>query len=96
MTFAFPAFHEEILERDHTSDNIEAAMRRNGWKGIQKTATGIRCAVSFNLWSFGETIEVTCEDRRTVLRSNCILPTQCMDWGKNRRNITNLVAALER
>ena len=96
MTFAFPAFHERVLERDHTLESIEAAMRRSGWKSIQQTANGVRCAVSFNVWSFGETIEVTREAARTVLRSSCVLPTQCLDWGKNQRNITKLVDALER
>lgn len=95
MTFAFPAFHEMVLERAHTLESIEAAMRSSGCDSIQQTPTGVRGAVPFNLWSFGEKVEVTCDDSRTVLRSSCVWPTQCLDWGKNRRNLQKLVAALE-
>lgn len=95
MTFAFPAFHEMVLERAHTVESIEAAMRRSGWNSIQQTPTGASCAVSFNIWSFGEKVEVTCDASHTVLRSSCVWPTQCLDWGKNRRNLEMLVAALE-
>ena len=95
MTFAFPAFHEMVLERAHTVESIEAAMRRSGWNRIEQTPTGMRGAVPFNVWSFGEKVEVTCDGSRTVLRSSCVWPTQCLDWGKNRRNLEKLAAALE-
>ena len=95
MTFAFPAFHEATVAKAHTAESIEAAMRRVGWNSIQQTTEGVSCAVPLTIWSFGERVLVTREEGRIVLRSSCVLPTQCMDWGKNRRNIQSLVAALE-
>lgn len=94
MTFAFPAYHEATLPGIKTVEAVEAGMRSAGWSNIQRQGSTISCKVGFNLWSFGETMVITLASNHAVLRSTCILPTQCVDWGKNRRNVQKLLAAL--
>ena len=56
----------------------------------------VKSQVGFNLWSFGETVTATPAAGYLLLRSTCVMPTQCLDWGKNRRNVEALQAALGR
>ncbi len=94
MTFAFPAYHETTVPGFKTAEAIEAGMRKAGWREVQRQGSTITCKVGFNLWSFGETMAITLAPTHAVLRSTCILPTQCVDWGKNRRNVQKLLAVL--
>ncbi|MCD9088426.1 hypothetical protein [Stenotrophomonas sp. SY1] len=94
MTFAFPAFHETIVSGVHTPASVAAAMRRSGWARVQEQKESVTCRVGFSAWSFGETITASFASGRLALRSSCILPTQCIDWGKNRRNILHLLDVL--
>jgi hypothetical protein len=94
MTFAFPAFHEHILPGAHTVEAVEAAMRKAGWQDIRRHGSTVIAKVGLNLFSFGETVAITLAPGHAVFRSTCILATQCLDWGKNRRNIDTLLAAL--
>lgn len=94
MTLAFPAYHEDMLPGTPTAERVETAMRQAGWRSIQRRDATLTCKVGFNVWSFGETMTITLAPDHVVLRSSCILPTQCVDWGKNRRNVEKLKAAL--
>lgn len=94
MTFAFPAFHEHILSGAHTAEAVEAAMRKAGWQDIRHQGSTVIGKVGLNIFSFGETVAITLAPGHAVFRSACRLPTQCLDWGKNRRNIDKLLAAL--
>ena len=96
MSFAFPAFHEARLPGMLGATAVEAAMQRLGWSDIRRDAGAVTGKVSFNLWSFGETVTATPAAGYLLLRSTCVMPTQCLDWGKNRRNVEALQAALGR
>jgi hypothetical protein len=51
-----------------------------------------------NLMSWGETVEAWIshgpQGAVVRLRSKCALPTQVIDWGKNRKNVERIVEAL--
>ena len=96
MSFAFPAFHEARLPGAFDAEAVETAMRRLGWGSIRRDGSSVACKVALNLWSFGETVAVTVAPDHVLLRSACVMPTQCIDWGKNRRNVEALRAALGR
>ena len=96
MSFAFPAFHEARLPGMLGATAVEAAMQRLGWSDIRRDAGAVTGKVGFNLWSFGETVTVTQARDHLMLRSACVMPTQCFDWGKNRRNVEALRTALGR
>ena len=52
--------------------------------------------VGWNWRSWGERVTVEVDGvERLVLRSRCNLKTQCIDWGKNRRNIHRLRSIIE-
>jgi len=43
---------------------------------------------AFGFWSVGERLVVEVESDGTVtVRSECLMPTQMLDWGRNRRNV---------
>lgn len=96
MTFAFPAFHETRMAGAFDVAAVEAAMRQLRWSEIRREYGSVIGKVGFNLWSFGETVTATLAPDHVVLRSTCMLPTQCFDWGKNRRNVEALRVALGR
>ncbi len=96
MSFAFPAFHEARLPGMFSAAVVEVAMQRLGWSDVRRDAGVVTGKVGFNLWSFGETVAVTVAPDHVLLRSACVMPTQCIDWGKNRRNVEALRAALGR
>ena len=96
MSFAFPAFHETRLPGAFDAEAVETAMRRLGWGSIRRDGSSVACKVALNLWSFGETVTATPAAGYLLLRSTCVMPTQCLDWGKNRRNVEALQAALGR
>jgi len=101
MVFAFPAYHEEErplprLEFEALADRIDDALDELGWlcgedRGLWSGTTPM------SLWSWGERIEVeVCDDDRTLrVKSSCQLPTQCVDFGRNRRNVLALLALLD-
>lgn len=95
MTFAFPAFHENRLAGTFDAEAVESAMRQLRWSDIHRDGGSVVGKVGFNVWSFGETVTATLAPDHVVLRSTCVLPTQCIDWGKNRRNVEALQAALK-
>ena len=96
MTFAFPAFYETRMAGAFDVAAVEAAMRQLRGSEIRREHGSVIGKVGFNLWSFGETVTATPAAGYLLLRSTCVMPTQCLDWGKNRRNVEALQAALGR
>lgn len=56
--------------------------------------TTLRCGI--NLWSWGERIILTPEQRSIRIVSQCRFPLQFIDWGKNRKNVEIIRAAVQR
>lgn len=49
-----------------------------------------------SFWSWGERVTVTLVDTNLVrVRSSCKLKTQVFDWGKNRRNVEQVISVLK-
>jgi hypothetical protein len=52
--------------------------------------------VGVNFWSWGEQVSVEIDREGTVqIESRCRLPTQCLDWGKNQRNVDAFLKLVE-
>lgn len=48
-----------------------------------------------NIWSWTEKVVVNIEDCGHVsVESKCTLPTQVVDWGKNRRNVEKVFSLI--
>lgn len=57
----------------------------------------ITAKAGFSFWSWGETITVSLSRSGEILvKSECVLPTQVISWGKNEANVNKIFAQLER
>ena len=92
MTRKFEA--RKIIESDSTSSipMIKEALKNAGFKkvGIDEDEDRYYAKTKFSISSFSEYIEVTFisiqGETEIKFKSICALPTQIIDWGKNKRN----------
>lgn len=99
MAFGFPAYHTE--QHLSNSPDLRGAVRYAlsvlGWAIKQETQTRITTGTSMNLSSWGETIYIDFQASNMLsIRSECSLPTQCFDWGRNRSNVTKFLTELRK
>src|SRR6516225_1107665 len=101
MAFGFPAYARGSRRYDSSPDALREAVARalsalewtayGNWSGMRFVAE-----VGVNYWSWGERISVEIEGEGTVwIESKCRLPTQCIDWGKNQRNVDAFLELVE-
>jgi hypothetical protein len=82
------------------ADIVSAAQgvaEQSGFKVQQADpdAGSIRARVGFSFRSWGENISVHVDDTGTVqVTSECSMPTQLVDYGKNKSNVTRFLAGL--
>ena len=101
MAFGFPAYHEEDVTFPYpvTNDWVVYACQAAGF-GIARWGQGARGGMwhvspATTLMSWGENMTIQPLAPNIVrIRSQCGLPTQCIDWGKNERNVKRLVQIL--
>lgn len=77
-----------------SQNTLTSALEQCGFRVQHAGETSIRARATLNLWSFGETIDVLIgsfgTDTIVDITSSCVLPTQILDWGKNRKNVRRL------
>jgi hypothetical protein len=102
VTFGFPAYHEEYWRPRFplNGDMMFAVAGALGWAiSVEQTGpVGWRWKLStgLNFWSWGETVYVEPQpDSGVRVRSQCALFTQCIDWGRNQRNVRRLAEMLQ-
>lgn len=98
MAFGFPAYHEETITNVPSGVNIELSLlntlRSFGW-GPSFDNNGITAATAGGSKSIGQKIIITLvAGGATKVRSECMLKTQCADFGKNQENVNKILAAL--
>jgi hypothetical protein len=101
VAFGFPAYHEEVVTfpTPVTHDWVVYACQAGGL-GIARWGHGVqggawRVSPSTTLFSWGENVVITPLAPNVLrIRSECGLPTQCIDWGKNETNVKKLAHAL--
>ena len=103
------ANHEKIITLNSPIPLLVDRMRNLPCSGLKMTLKGegpysnggvcfqVKHGMSFTSW--GENITVALSpagtDQTSVLvRSECALPTQIFDWGKNRKNVDSLIQYL--
>lgn len=101
MTFGFPAYAVDQrqfgLEGRRMTDAIMNALAALNWRCESVSHDEIVAKISVNIFSWGERLRVRVEEDGTVTaRSEGVVPTQCIDWGKNRRNVAQFFEQLER
>ena len=100
MVFAFPAYHEDektfkklglLTLKECVRDSLEGL----GWTCYEEDGYWDG-GTPFNFFSWGENIviEILEDDETVRMKSSCKMPTQCIDWGKNKRNVNEFFAML--
>ncbi len=93
MAFGFPAYARGSRQYDFSSNALQEAVARalnalgwtpfGNWSGRRFVAE-----IGVSVWSWGEKVNVKIDCDGTIwFESKCRLPTQCIDWGKNQRNV---------
>jgi hypothetical protein len=101
MSFGFPAYSTGSqrfnLPQPDLQRVITQALGSLGWSYETPSPNTFVARNSVNWWSWGEkiTAEVASDGTLTV-RSECLLVTQCIDWGKNSRNVKAFFDAVSR
>lgn len=101
MAFGFPAYftggQRFGLGQPALAEVVAETLGALGWPYEPLTPNTFAARNRANLWSWGERMSVEVSpDGSVTARSECALPTQCFDWGKNRRNVEVFFAELTR
>jgi hypothetical protein len=85
------------LDRKQLMENIKNVLGacRFKIKSIDENAGTIRAITRLSLWSWTEKIDIKVGDMGSVMvKSECSLPSQFIDWGKNKRNVNKFFKML--
>ena len=101
MSFGFPAFSTSSqqlrLGQEELVGAVSEALSNLGWPYERPSPNKFFAKLSVGLWSWGEKLIVDVGHDGTVMaRSECVLVTQCFDWGKNARNVNQFFSELSR
>jgi hypothetical protein len=98
MAFGFPAYHEEDIPIPDgmPPHAIPQVFQRIAWAGSPNhDGRSWKAATAMNLASYGEEISIVWIAQNMLrVRSQCAMPTQCLDWGRNAKNVRTFKGAL--
>lgn len=63
---------------------------------FKKKENVIEYSTGTNFFSWGEKIIILFQDEIVSVRSKCKLPTQILDWGKNKKNVKNIINVISK
>ena len=96
MTFGFPAHHTETYSAGTATADLREAARETltvlMWSVREETSDSILADTPANLRCWGGLITFTADSLSVC--SKCFLPTQCVDWGKNKANVRRFLAEI--
>ncbi len=101
MAFAFPAYHTDKFVAPSPDVNLvkltQTAVQHLGWILIRQNRDSIVYSTRRRMVSRCErvTIQFHEADRSLSIESKCVLLTQCLDWGKNRKNVEVFLQVLQ-
>ena len=100
MSFGFPAYHTEHYSPGPGSScdlhaAAQATLHALAWTIREDANHQIVGSTSANLRSWGEKILISFLPNNSIsVTSKCRLPTQCIDWGKNKANVGKFMAEI--
>jgi hypothetical protein len=97
MSFGFPAYHEASEKFDITTTELNRIIKEVfvefGWKLRLDSFTVLEASIPINWATWGQTITVfLSKEGMTSVKSENVFPTQCIDWGNNRRDVTRFIS----
>jgi hypothetical protein len=101
MAFGFPAYavgsRNFSLEKSLTVSAVTDALEVLKWRCESVSADQVVAKIRVNIFSWGEKLTVSvAKDGTVTARSEGVIPTQCIDWGKNERNVERFFGELDR
>lgn len=101
MAFGFPACatgrRNHSCRRDLLASAVQEALDGLGWGYETVSPDHLEARVPAGIWSWGEKLNITISyDGAVTATSECVLATQCFDWGKNQRNVEEFFDQLSR
>lgn len=99
MAYGFPAYHEETLDLGKTQhDSQQLVMETLKLMGIGFSVLSsdtLEGKIPMTLFTGGDKVKIRVErDGKVWMRSECPLPTQCFDMGRNKRNVRSFFKKL--
>ncbi|MCL2131504.1 MAG: rhomboid family intramembrane serine protease [Lentimicrobiaceae bacterium] len=88
-------YNLDNLDKEHFLVLAIEAARKIGWNVSFVSETGFIAYTQFSISSVSEEVTVTIDNEAANIKSECI-GAQMMDWGKNKRNINELIYVIER
>lgn len=82
--------------RVEAQENFRAAFSAQGWEIEREEPDGMTARTKASWRSWGEVVKVKFEDGGATVTSECALPTQAIDYGKNRINLQKLKETLSK
>jgi hypothetical protein len=97
---AWRAYHDaltiyEEVPRKELLAAIKDVLDEMGWEWRKVDRWLVIARVPVSWWSWGETFKVRVLSQKVLVRSECALPTQRFDWGKNKENVTRFFDHLD-
>ncbi|MFT0211791.1 DUF1499 domain-containing protein [Pseudomonas sp. F1_0610] len=84
------------IEHDKVMQALKSTVTALNWKTAHIAETKIYAKAKVNWLSWGEDISIyVMPDTSIQIESKCILPTQCIDLGKNKKNVEKFKAQLQ-
>lgn len=97
MSLSFPAAHlvrqPSLLPLPHAIARAKRAAGSLQWTLAGESGTELTFRAGLSLWSWGEEVKIDFAGTGILIRSQCRLPTQCFDHGKNRQNCERFAVA---
>lgn len=99
MAAKFEESKKYDLNKEELIIKVKEVLRLCKFKiiNIDEKSGVIHAKSKLNIWSWTEDIIVTIEeDGQLNIKSECYLPTQILDWGKNKRNVRKFFSHLDK
>ena len=91
MAFGLPALFQKTiahrLSREEVLERIKKTFQTLEWKIIDEDEFYIEGKTLNGAMTFGERVQCDVREQMFAIRSECILPTQIIDFGKNKKNV---------
>lgn len=91
MAIGFPAKHQEVFEWDHEEEflweMVEKSLEALKWGITSQRGDMIYAKTPTGSVTLGERIIIQVAHPKVAIRSECFVPTQIVDFGKNKKNV---------
>ena len=101
MSIGFPAHYSASIKNklNYSIEELIKILKKTTFIIQYNSDKNIFLKAQLNGWSWGESIKITLNretDNLINISSKCAFPLQCVDWGKNKKNVNMIVELLSK